>query len=244
MTSLDSLNVDDAQVVWRYFDFPKLVHLLESGSLFFSRLDLLGDPFEGSVSKADLSALTQQWIARSQESGTPAGYYELEHRQRSTDPRHSLFVSCWHMSEVESVAMWRLYAGDMKGIALKSTAGKIRAQLPQEGKIRRVRYIDYGVDKTLHLSPAYCKRKAFDYEREVRAVIPSDANSSSAGIPVKIDINACIDEIRVSPELPSWIGSLIQQLLTRYGIIVPCLPSLLDEQPQFDWVLEDDAVSK
>lgn len=243
MTSLDSLNVDDSQVIWRYFDFPKLVHLLESSSLFFSRLDLLGDPFEGSVTNADLSALSQHWVAMSEDSGSPAGYYEQFHRERDSDPRHRLFVSCWHMNDVESVAMWRLYAGEMKGIAIKSTVGKIRTQLPADGRIRQVAYIDYGVDHTLHLSPAYCKRKAFDYEREVRAVIPFDADSPPAGIPVKINLNACIDEIRISPELPSWMASLIRQLLTRYEVNVPCLPSLLDAQPQFDWEIVEDEFS-
>ncbi|MCX7192487.1 MAG: DUF2971 domain-containing protein [Proteobacteria bacterium] len=238
MTSLDALNVDDSQIIWRYFDFPKLVHLLETSSLFFSRLDLLGDPFEGSVTTADLSALVQGWVSMSEESGTPAGYYELEHRHRNSDPRHSLFVSCWHMSDFESVAMWRLYAGDMKGIALKSTVGKLRTQLPSEGRIRRVKYIDYAVDKTSHLSPAYCKRNAFEYEREVRAVISRSSNPSLTGVSIKLNLDSIVDEIRLSPELPPWMSDLLHQLLARYCVKAPCLPSLLDKQPQFDWELE------
>ncbi len=244
MTHLHTLNVDDSQIIWRYFDFPKLVHLLESHSLFFSRLDLLGDPFEGSVTAADLADLTQHWLNMSEDSGTPAGLYELEHRQRFSDPRHGLFISCWHMSEFESVAMWRLYAGEMKGIALKSTVGKLRKQLPPEGRIRRVKYIDYGVDKTQHLSPVYCKRKAFEYEREVRAAIARSSHPAPTGVPIKVDLNVLIDEIRIAPNLPAWMCDLIEKLLVRYRVKAPCLPSLLDKSPQFDWDIENEEDSK
>lgn len=237
---LDALNVDDAAVVWRYVDFPKLVHFLEFSSLFFTRLDLLGDPFEGSVTTADLVALKEQWCAMSQESGTPAGLYADDHTVRDADPRHQLFVTCWHMSEFESIAMWRLYAGELKGIAIKSSVGKIRKQLPPDGKIRKVKYLDYGIDKTLHLSPAYCKRESFEYEREVRAVFRSRDLPAPAGISLKVDISTLIDEVRVAPDMPEWMHVLIQQLLVRYAVKVPCTRSTLEGRPQFDWELEND----
>ena len=238
MRSLDSLNVDDKQIVWRYFDFPKFVHLLESSSLYFSRLDLLGDPFEGSVTTADLTALHDSWESMSESSGTPIGLYSQHHRLREFDPRHQVFVSCWHMSDVESVAMWRLYAGEMKGIALKSSIGKIRGHLPTEGRLRRVKYIDYGIDKTLHLSPAYCKRKAFEYEQEVRAVIPRNITQVLAGFTLTVDLNSLIEEIRLAPDMPSWMVDLVQTLLARYNVNTRCLPSSLDVAPQFDWEIE------
>jgi hypothetical protein len=38
--------------VWRYFDLPKFLSFLQRRALFFSRADLLGDPLEGSFTKA------------------------------------------------------------------------------------------------------------------------------------------------------------------------------------------------
>ena len=35
--------------IWRYLDFPKLIDLLQTRTLHFSRLDTLPDPFEGHV---------------------------------------------------------------------------------------------------------------------------------------------------------------------------------------------------
>ena len=39
--------VDGSMRLWRYFSLPKLLHLLQSGALYFARLDQLDDPFEG-----------------------------------------------------------------------------------------------------------------------------------------------------------------------------------------------------
>jgi hypothetical protein len=39
--------------IWRYLDIPKFFWLLEKQSLYFSRADLLGDPFEGSIPSAE-----------------------------------------------------------------------------------------------------------------------------------------------------------------------------------------------
>jgi hypothetical protein len=37
--------------LWRYMDFIKFVSLLDTAELNFSRSDMLGDPFEGSLPK-------------------------------------------------------------------------------------------------------------------------------------------------------------------------------------------------
>ena len=40
--------------IWRYLDFAKFINILDKKSLFFSRVDKLGDPFEGSFPKANV----------------------------------------------------------------------------------------------------------------------------------------------------------------------------------------------
>lgn len=40
--------------IWRYIDFTKFVSLLDKSALFFTRADRLGDPFEGSYSRANI----------------------------------------------------------------------------------------------------------------------------------------------------------------------------------------------
>jgi hypothetical protein len=58
---------DDPDItIWRYIDLAKLLSLLSSSTLWFSRADRLGDPHEGSLGAATRRALLEvqeQFIA-------------------------------------------------------------------------------------------------------------------------------------------------------------------------------------
>ena len=43
--------------IWRYMDFAKFVSFLSKRSLYFCRVDKLGDPFEGTLSERDYELL-------------------------------------------------------------------------------------------------------------------------------------------------------------------------------------------
>lgn len=47
---------DEDVKVWRYMDFTKFVSLLDKRSLYFCRVDKLGDPFEGSLTEMNVKA--------------------------------------------------------------------------------------------------------------------------------------------------------------------------------------------
>ena len=48
--------------IWRYMDFTKLASMFEQNGIFFSRSDILGDPFEGSYSKANADDLIRSEV--------------------------------------------------------------------------------------------------------------------------------------------------------------------------------------
>jgi hypothetical protein len=41
--------------IWRYLTFAKYIDLVEREEIFFARADRLGDPFEGTLSKANVA---------------------------------------------------------------------------------------------------------------------------------------------------------------------------------------------
>lgn len=95
--------------IWRYIDFTKFVSLLDTQSLFFSRSDKLGDPFEGSTSRANLK-LRPSIYKNIPETA-------LKNMGDSTEKiRYHTFLNCWHMNEFESDAMWKLYAKEDTGL--------------------------------------------------------------------------------------------------------------------------------
>jgi hypothetical protein len=101
--------------LWRYMSFTKYVSLLETGSLYFSRADQLGDPYEGSTSSANLQ-LRPAFYGAEAASRMGAAIAPLARMIRAFT-----FVSCWYMSTYESAAMWSLYSDGGPSVAVQTT---------------------------------------------------------------------------------------------------------------------------
>lgn len=95
--------------VWRYMSFARLVWLLSKKQLWFSRADLLDDRHEAVLGSG---ALGTGLTARPDQPSRDEWLAELE------ELRSRVFVSCWHLSEHESHAMWRVYCGRQDGVAI------------------------------------------------------------------------------------------------------------------------------
>ena len=116
--------------IWRYMDFAKFVSMLAHGGLFFPRADLLGDPFEGSFSRAN-------------ERLRPSMYPDIKDLDKHFATLGSFLkwsrgwtmVCCWHMNDTESAAMWKLYAQKGYGIAIQTTYRLLRQALPDDVKV-------------------------------------------------------------------------------------------------------------
>ena len=121
--------------LWRYMDFSKFVAMLVNGGLYLSRLDRLGDIYEGWVPKPKkghyAGFFVQEEMAR-----------DTELRKRSSVDRLSYYVSCWHANDEQSDAMWKLYVKGAEGIAIRTTCRNLQASLtdtPEELCVYKVR---------------------------------------------------------------------------------------------------------
>lgn len=191
---------DDSIHVWRYLDLAKFIWLLENQKLYLSRLDLLGDPHEGSLPQtvADqhysehlyhkLAISHTKLISEFGEVGgalkfkdmIPNIIKESEHmatqqRSNNQEDRRHYFVNCWHMNNSESEAMWRLYCPNNNGIAIQTTYKKlVESTMSDEWlHIGRVNYIDYDSEVFPTDNVFYKlmhKRISFAHEKEVRLI--------------------------------------------------------------------------
>jgi hypothetical protein len=126
---------DFSSKIWRYMDFAKFVFLLDTSNLYLARLDQLADQFEGSLSKAEYD----HWKEVAEE-GERTGEIPDQWKGKYFDvllanarrTRRACYVSCWHMSESESDAMWRLYAPTGLGVAVQSTYQRLVDVLPDK----------------------------------------------------------------------------------------------------------------
>jgi hypothetical protein len=242
--------------IWRYMDFTKFVALLDSSALFFSRADLLGDAFEGSYSRANLSIrpILDARLGLSEDSRK--GLEAAARREVK-----STFINAWHCSEHEPAAMWRLYLKSDEGIAIRSTFGRLgesfRNAEPQVF-IGLVRYVDYDLDPMPEgntLAPFVHKRHSFEHERELRAVVQDaeihkqvarfqaatdlekaldpSIEPPPAGITVPVPLDTLIERIYVAPTAPSWFKKLVEKVAKRYAVPADVLQSSLVGKPVY-----------
>lgn len=205
--------------IWRYMDLSKLMSLLESASLHFTRSDKFIDPYEFThpartieIWKANIAKRSQEKISALDPSLAPELLQQsMEKIQKEADltlghmawsfrkwGRH-YYVNCWHMSPHESDAMWKLYLKSNEGIAVQSTvASLIDAVSENEWTIYvgSVRYIDYEKDvipwDNVHSFITH-KRSSFEHEKELRAVLHYGeilpGDSSTAPMGIGAEVN-------------------------------------------------------
>lgn len=154
------------------------------------------------------------------------------------DMRQRIHVSCWHMNSFESAAMWKLYLPNVEGIAIRSTFGRLKTSFDKHASeicIGKVHYVDDlkdGVDWTNLFYSVLTKRRSFEHEKELRAML-INAGKVSPGISVPIDIDILIDSIYVAPESPPWYRDTIEALIVRYGLSKTVIQSNLDSDPPY-----------
>ena len=231
-------------------DFTKFVSLLEERALFFARADQLGDPFEGATPMNNIKSRYASLKSELSEKEI----FMYEHLR--VELRRFTLISCWHESSHESEAMWKVYSNANSGIAIKTNFDSFVASFITDEKIHigEVQYIDYDSEKIPEddlLSPYLHKRKSFEHEREVRAMIqriPPEAspenlpnfltgeipmwpNICNVGIYYDVDLNLLIQEVVIDPSAPDWLLDLVKKVVNRYDLQVPVNQSHLAALP-------------
>ena len=231
---------DDPTVkVWRYLDFTKFVALLDSQALFFTRADQFLDPFEGALPRAS--------IAPTSPTGTPTDTDVLARlgamRERIL---RQVGIASWHINEQESAAMWSLYLKSDEGVAIQTTYQRLTTAFnacQEPIHLGVVQYIDFDHETipwgSNVLFPFVYKRKSFEFERELRAVIwrpPTDGRApldDNFGAATPINLEQLVERIYVAPSAPHWFAALVRSVLERYQTDIPVAQSKLGESPIF-----------
>lgn len=240
--------------LWRYMDIAKFISMLSTESLYFSPSEAFDDPFEGAkgilgnqsewneyyldffrfaiktapgISKEDSSdeklELTSQRLLK-------------ELAQNGLYDRKSTCISCWHCNEYESEAMWKLYSANVtNAVAIETTYQNLHEALGEDPyvKIGRVKYIDFRKRYSkIGFDAFWYKRKSFEHEREVRAIILNHENSGK-GISRSVDLDVLIKNVYVSPYAPEWFAEVVRDVVLKYNLKKPVMYSSMRDQPFF-----------
>ena len=124
-----------------------------------------------------------------------------------------MLVSCWHMNNYESAAMWKVYAKSDESIAIVTDYPTLKNVLPPYCCLGIVNYVDYEnhiMDFRNGFSYITHKRKSFEHEREIRAVLWTQHLSAILDHPVN-----------QTPEynIPEMLE--VRDVMTKYGTFIP-----------------------
>ena len=228
-----------ADPLWRYMDFSKFVAMLVNGGLYLSRIDRLGDIYEGWVPKPVKKHYGGFFVQEEMER-------DNELRKRSSVERRNYYVSCWHANDEQSDAMWKLYVKGAEGIAIRTTCRNLQASLadtPEELWLYKVMYTNYEKEPNhggSMLRACLTKRKPFAHEEEVRVIwyMGEDSKFSpqkgtlDSGFYVQCNLANLIEQVYVAPTEHPWFVPIVKDILEKYGINAEVIQSGLNLMPQ------------
>jgi hypothetical protein len=191
---------------------------------------MFDDPFEGSYTRINVEV--RAYAPEGIPDDRKKEYIEVMKKSGDNNkhwPRYTA-ISCWHMNESESAAMWSLYLKSDEGIAVQSTFKKLKKSLIDDEDIylRVVRYIDYEkdyIDARNLFAPFVHKRKSFEHERELRGLILKWPTGSGkkyfeeetimGGTPIKVDLEELIEKIYIAPNAPLWFANFVKTVVKK-----------------------------
>ena len=229
---------NENEKIWRFMDFAKFVDVLINQSLYFCRTDLMNDPFEGRYTPHMIDVFSKE--ARDEQEKQRIREFLI---QDPHECRHTSFLNCWYMGDVEPASMWKLYTSSNQGIVIQSTFKRLINSFANNSKfsifIGKVRYIDYKED-TIPLrnvfSPLLYKRHHFEHEQELRAVVV-DIEPMIKGTPfsmghlVETNLEELVEGVRIAPTSSDWFKKIVKTLTQKFDLDVIITNSELDEKP-------------
>lgn len=201
--------------IWRYMDVEKLLSILLHKSLFFAsgRTLSAADKFEGQATTAEIDSL--------QLNSSKIKAVETEWAKYTPQ---SFFFNCWHMNDSESDAMWKLYVNGNGGVAIQSTIQRLKqsfSTIEEEIYLGKIKYIDEGhlEGYDMYLRRYMRKRRAFEHEREIRAIFydKDQKSKSQPGVLIATQLDVLIERIVIAPRAEGWFGDIVKSIVSKLG---------------------------
>lgn len=179
-------NLDDTDLgktVWRYMSFAKFISLITYQALWFSKLNILQDTYEGMIPAKLKRHMHEDNQRFKSQFNTPEFHKQIDKwlDKNEEDSRELLVVSCWFLGERDSKQMWHEYGGSNEAVAIKSTVGRLARYVlvPRDEYVSHLGLVSY-VDHDNHemsvyeahqgLERAFLKDNRFAHEQEIRIV--------------------------------------------------------------------------
>lgn len=250
---LEPQNQDVA--IWRFMNIRKFRDLMTTAELYFCRADLFAnDEREGLPPEEYLATLGLDPFDVNERR-------QLLHTIGSDAQfREGLYINCWHLFREETCKMWKVY-GD-EGVAICSRYELLKSALSSMTDRAYIGLVRYGAKHLIGqrwnlFRLITTKRIQYAEEQEVRAFLwiadphaginrHIDAENRIHALPLtppppnvlkghrrKVNLEALVTGIVVSPWAPSTTGDQIKQLVLDNGYTIPVQLSELSRYQKF-----------
>jgi hypothetical protein len=260
--------MENSQKFWKYMDLAKFISLLSKEALYFACPSEFYDPLEGYIPKIwakDYAINNQQQnrelfeSLRNHVTSLPPmvdskNIELIERANQSINDGSNIVenlwevireevisdhgVSCWHKSNDESEAMWKLYSASGQGIAIESTIGQLTDSILDKENLVDIKSVNYFSENNPgkyngQLDPLFLKRNSFEHEKELRAAI--SLKTKGKGTFVKCDLYKLISHIHVSPLAEPYFRDVVENICKGKvrSIDKPVTRSTLFDKPNY-----------
>jgi len=228
------------QLCWRYLKIDRLINSLREGYIYFAAANQFEDEWEGAtfINSADYchTGLFKPLMMFNN---------AFKQLQRLTK------INCWHKSDYENYAMWKLYANDKKGVAITTTPRlmklsiepyRIKPNYVEENLIiGDVNYneLDLENQNKSEIERFFNKHISFSYEKEIRLTVSLRLAEECGvivpdeGIKLKVDYSKLIESIIIGPNIDLTERKLLMNVLIEEGLESKLKDSVLSKKPWF-----------
>jgi hypothetical protein len=200
--------------IWRYMDFWKFLNLLETSSLYFSNAENLGDNNEGKFPKEVFEMMRQKDLE----------FYTFLKNELDNKLSKETLISSWTYHENESFAMWKMYAKDKMGIAIKTDLESLKKAFNKTDRIVHIGEITYFNKEQFNynftnLNYAFLnKHEYYNFEKEIRCITSCLPDEEVGCKLIEVNLDELLKTIYISPNAKSEYKKLLEMLKLQYNL--------------------------
>lgn len=164
--------------------FSKFISLITYQALWFAKLNILQDEYEGMIPSTTKELVAKENQKRKEQFNTPEFHRQIDNWSSDNEKsgRELLVANCWFLDENESEQMWEEYGGSNEAVAIKSTIRRLveNVLMPHDEHISHIGVVSY-IDHDKYVMSRYEANQAheraflkdkqrFSHEQELRLV--------------------------------------------------------------------------
>ena len=163
--NLRNLTEEDMELkVWRYVPFSKFISMLTYQAIWFPKLNILQDQYEGMMPKVTKDMMDTKFheMKKNFPSDMHLQFDQMASRNEE-DSRELLLVNCWFLDESESERMWDEYGKNNDAVAIQSTVRQLHKNIgvPHDYHATHMGRVEYE-DHEKYLMTAYEANQGYE----------------------------------------------------------------------------------